>query len=371
MQIATWTGANQYAADTLNKAQVLLGNAEAFNARKVNKKDVITLARQVVQTAEDARIIAIRKQDEEHLAKERQAAAEREAQAKAAAAAAAEQQRIEAERRAAAETQRREAEAARAQAEAQQLQADARRVQAETERQAAERAKAEALVAAQQAADMRAAADKARADAEAARQAALLEQQKAQAEADRARQQAADADRLRQQAEADRDNLRQQLREQLNAVLETRETARGLIVNMSDVLFDTGKYTLKPGAREKLARVAGIVAAHPGLTLEVEGHTDNVGGDEYNQRLSEQRAAAVRDYLTGQGVNPSTVSARGFGKTQPVAANDTAAGRQRNRRVELVVSGDVIGRQLRGTVSSIPPQAPPPQVLQPPRPPQP
>jgi len=112
---------------------------------------------------------------------------------------------------------------------------------------------------------------------------------------------------------------------------------------MSDVLFDTGKYTLRPLAREKLAKVAGIISGHPGLRLDVEGHTDSVGGDDYNQRLSEQRGAAVRDYLTGQGMATSSVTAKGFGKTQPVASNDTAAGRQQNRRVEMVVSGEVIG----------------------------
>jgi outer membrane protein OmpA-like peptidoglycan-associated protein len=121
---------------------------------------------------------------------------------------------------------------------------------------------------------------------------------------------------------------------------------RGLIVNMSDVLFDTGKYTLRPLAREKLAKVAGIVSGHPGLRLDVQGYTDSVGGDDYNQKLSEQRGEAVRNYLTQQGVESSSVTSRGFGKTQPVASNDTAAGRQENRRVELVVSGEIIGQQI-------------------------
>jgi len=154
------------------------------------------------------------------------------------------------------------------------------------------------------------------------------------------------AARERTQAEAEKAELRGQLLKQFNAVLQTRDTARGLIVNMSDVLFDTGKYSLRPLAREKLAKVAGIVSGHPGLRLDVEGHTDSVGGDEYNQRLSEQRGAAVRDYLTHEGMAESSVTARGFGKTQPVASNDTAAGRQQNRRVELVISGDVIGAEI-------------------------
>jgi outer membrane protein OmpA-like peptidoglycan-associated protein len=112
---------------------------------------------------------------------------------------------------------------------------------------------------------------------------------------------------------------------------------------MSDVLFDTGKYSLRPLAREKLAKVAGIVAGHPGLRLNVEGYTDSVGGDDYNQHLSEQRGSAVRDYLTQSGMAPASVTSEGFGKAQPVASNDTAQGRQQNRRVEIVISGDVIG----------------------------
>ena len=148
------------------------------------------------------------------------------------------------------------------------------------------------------------------------------------------------------QAEAEKAELRSQLLRQFNAVLQTRDTARGLIVNMSDVLFDTGKYSLRPVAREKLAKVAGIVSGHPGLRLDVEGHTDSVGGDEYNQRLSEQRGAAVRDYLTREGMAASSVTAKGLGKTQPVASNDNARGRQENRRVELVISGEVIGTQI-------------------------
>ena len=207
--------------------------------------------------------------------------------------------------------------------------------------------KNEAEAAAQRAAEERAAAD-------AARQRALEQQQLAQQEAEKSRLAAEQSDRLRLQAENERTELRQRLLQQLNTILETRDTARGLIVNMSDVLFDTGRYTLRPAAREKLAKISGIVLAHPGLRLEVEGHTDSVGGDAYNQRLSEQRADTVRAYLVGQGINPDTVLARGFGKSMPVASNDTAAGRQQNRRVELVVSGDVIGAQLRSTINNTP-----------------
>jgi outer membrane protein OmpA-like peptidoglycan-associated protein len=180
----------------------------------------------------------------------------------------------------------------------------------------------------------------------------------AQAEADRLKQEN-DAQRAaaqiqldsvgneKRQLEADKTALRAQLLLQFNTILQTRDTARGLIVNMSDVLFDTAKFSLRPEAREKLARVAGIVSGHPGLRLDVEGHTDNVGGDNYNQELSEQRGSSVRDYLTQQGgMQPGSVTTRGFGKTQPLATNDTAAGRQLNRRVELVISGEVIGTEI-------------------------
>ena len=145
-------------------------------------------------------------------------------------------------------------------------------------------------------------------------------------------------------AEAEKADLRERLQRQLNIILETRETARGLIVNVSDVLFDTGQHTLKPGAREKLATVAGILLAYPDLSLEVDGHTDSVGNDDYNQALSERRAEAVRGYLVQQGIPTTAIAAHGYGESQPVASNDVPAGRQQNRRVELVVSGESIGR---------------------------
>jgi outer membrane protein OmpA-like peptidoglycan-associated protein len=166
----------------------------------------------------------------------------------------------------------------------------------------------------------------------------------------------ADADKSRlaaQQAETDKAAMRAKLSEQLNSILQTRDTARGLIVSMSDVLFDTGKYSLKPGAREKLAKVAGILLAYPGLNIEVGGYTDNVGGDAMNQTLSENRARSVRDYLVQQGVATGAVSSKGFGNTLPVASNDNSAGRQQNRRVELLVSGDAIGNPVNPTTGSL------------------
>jgi outer membrane protein OmpA-like peptidoglycan-associated protein len=318
VQIARWADADKYAADTFRKAEDLLRRAEDYQARNAGRRPVVMTAREAVQAAEDSRLIAIQRAEEERLANERQAAAEREARAKAAAEA-------EAQRRAA-------AEAARAAAEA--------------DRASAERAKHEADAAAAEARRLRAEADQARSAAEAAKAEALAQQRALAGEAERARLRAADADRLRQEAEAEKAKLRQDLLNQLNMILETRDSARGLIVNMSDVLFDFNKYTLRPGAREKLAKISGIVLAHPGLKLEVEGHTDSVGSDEYNQKLSDNRADSVRSYLVSQGVKSESIAARGFGESRPVADNNNAAGRQQNRRVELVVSGDIIGTQI-------------------------
>jgi outer membrane protein OmpA-like peptidoglycan-associated protein len=119
------------------------------------------------------------------------------------------------------------------------------------------------------------------------------------------------------------------------------------------VLFDTGQYSLKPGAREKLAKVAGILIAYPGLNIAVGGYTDNVGGDAMNQTLSENRAGAVRSYLVEEGVSTNSVTAQGFGNSSPVASNDNSAGRQENRRVELVVSGEAIGSPVNATTGSL------------------
>jgi outer membrane protein OmpA-like peptidoglycan-associated protein len=180
---------------------------------------------------------------------------------------------------------------------------------------------------------------------------AQMEQQKAQADAERARLAAEEA--IRQKEE-----MRQRLLKQLNQVLETRDTDRGLVVNMPDVLFDSGQYALKPAARERLARISGIFSAYPELKVEIEGHTDTIGSEEFNQTLSEKRAATVRDYLVDAGVSINNVMARGFGKTRPIADNTTAAGRKLNRRVEMVVSGDVIGTRI-GYDSDAPASAPP------------
>jgi len=319
VQIARWAGAEKYAADTFAKATQGLAKAEGYQTRKAGRKPITTVSREAVQMAEDARIITIKKMAEESLANERQAGAERELKAEAG------QRNAQFE----ADRIKREAEAARlaslSEAERVKRETDAQRAAAQADIERARREKA---------------------DAEAAHAAALLAQQAAQNETEKARLAAGEADQLRLKAEAEKAELRAQLLRQFSVVLETRDTARGLIVNMSDVLFDTAKYSLRAGAREKLAKVAGIISGHPGLKLEIEGHTDNVGGDEYNQKLSEQRGGAVRDYLTQQGIASGSVTSEGFGKTRPVVSNDTSAGRQQNRRVELVVSGDIIGGHI-------------------------
>jgi len=310
VQIAKAAGAEKYAADSFQKASQLLQQSETSLTHKGDKKQIEMSAREAVQTAEDARAITIKRREEERLTQERAAAAEREANAKA-------------------------------------------------QTVAAERAKLEAQLAAERAA-------REKAEAEAARAAALVQQQAAQAAADQASREKtqaeaaraaaqADAEKARkaaEQAEAEKTDLRARLLAQLNTILQTRDSARGLIVNMSDVLFDTGSYTLKPGAREKLAKISGILLAHSGLNLQIEGHTDSVGSDEYNQQLSNRRAGSVQEFLVQQGVAAGSVSAIGFGKMEPVASNDTAEGRQLNRRVELVVNGADIGSTAPGSQTS-------------------
>jgi outer membrane protein OmpA-like peptidoglycan-associated protein len=281
LRIAQSEGAKEYASDSYQHAVQLMNTADGYATEKHSpKKQLIATSREAVQTAEDARAIAVRKIGEESLANERQASAD-----------------------------------AQASSHAQADDAKRQKEQAESDAAKAQVASAAAVAA-------------------------------AQADANKSRLAAA-------QAENDKAAMRMRLSEQLNAILQTRDSARGLIVSMSDVLFDTGKYSLKPGAREKLAKVAGILLAYPGLNIEVGGYTDNVGGDEMNQKLSENRAGSVRDYLVQQGVATNSVSAKGFGNTLPVASNDNFAGRQQNRRVELLVSGESIGSPINATIGSL------------------
>jgi outer membrane protein OmpA-like peptidoglycan-associated protein len=318
VQIAQVANADKYAQDTFASADNLLRQAEAYQARKAGSKPVIMTAREAVQNAETARLLALKRQEDERIALEKQAAADREAAARAAADEAARQKAV----------------------------ADAQA--AESARQAAEEAR--------KAAEDRAAAESARAQEQAERlqaEQARLSAQEQQQLADQARlqaqqadQKAQEADRLRAQSEQAQQQLRQQLLQQFNLILDTRDTARGLIVNMSDVLFDFNKSSLRQAAREKLAKISGIILSHPGLTLEVDGYTDSIGSEDYNLKLSDQRAGGVRSYLIGEGIAPDSITARGFGKDNPVAPNENAAGRQKNRRVEMVVSGDIIGTPI-------------------------
>ena len=309
INIADAGGASKYAADTMATARNDLQNAQDMDKHKGDRKQEVTYAREAVQAAEDARIITIRKLKEEDDAAQRQARADAEHAAQQAQQTA----QAEAERRVQAEAQQREAQERADQARLAQEQADAQRQQAEQQRQQAEQERERALQQVQQAT---------------------------------------------QQAE----QMREQLKQQLNAVLQTRETARGLIVNMNDVLFGFNKYNLKPEAREKLAKVSGILLAYPNLKLQVEGYTDNIGSDEYNQKLSEERANTVRDYLVSQSVQPAVITAEGYGKTHPIADNSTSSGRAENRRVQLVVSGNAIGVQEQAPGGTSEDQPPAPSV---------
>jgi outer membrane protein OmpA-like peptidoglycan-associated protein len=312
VQIAQYAKADQFAGDTLTDASKLLQQAQDYQDRKQWNPAIMT-AKEAVQKAEDARTISLRTQQKLALEHEREVAAAKVA-----------------------------ASQAEAQAQAQQrAQADA------LARQAQEQARLSA--------EQKAQADQARQEADAARAEAAAQALKAQ-------EAAAEADRLRQAAEMDKEKLRAQLLQQFNSVLPTTETPRGLVVNMQDVLFDTGKFTLKQAAREALAKISGIVISHPGLNLQVEGYTDSTGTPEFNQKLSEERASTVRDFLAAEGLNPQSMTSVGYGMNYPVAPNDTAAGRKLNRRVELVISGEVIGVKI-GTPPTA--SAPPLTVVMP------
>jgi outer membrane protein OmpA-like peptidoglycan-associated protein len=275
VQIADAAGAEQWAAESMATAKQDLDNARQMDIHQKEMKEEITYAREAVQTAEDARIMTIRKikaRDEAAL-KAQQAAAQQQAEQ---AALAAQQQQQQAQ-----------AQADQAQVQAQQAQAAAQ--QAQQQQQAAEQAAAAAA----------------------------------------------------QQTE----QMREKLRVQLNQVLQTQETARGLIVNMSDVLFATNQFALKPDAQIKLAKVSGILLTYPSIRVQVEGYTDNTGSDTYNLTLSQHRATAVQAFLIAQGVQPDAITSQGYGVADPVADNSTSAGRSQNRRVELVISGQSIGVQ--------------------------
>ena len=290
VEIAKSRGAEQYAPDIFAKAQSSLQMAENALTSDSGKSQIVTLSRQTIQFAEDARALTAERIEAARIQKEKEAAA----------AAAAAKAKAEADAQAAAEAQR--------------------------------QAELNAAKQAQMQAEAEAAAAKAKAEAD------------AQAAALRAREQA--AKEAAERAQAQTAALRAQLLQQLNAVLQTTDTPRGLVVNMADVLFQTGQYQLSTDAQLKLAKLSGIIQAHPGLNLAIEGYTDNTGTPEFNLKLSQQRADAVRTFLISQGLTPNTVTSQGMGQTDPVADNNTAAGRKLNRRVEIIVSGQVIGTKL-------------------------
>jgi outer membrane protein OmpA-like peptidoglycan-associated protein len=330
LRIAQSEGAEQYAPDSYQHAVQLMNTADADAINKhIDRKPLIAVSREAVQTAEDARAIAIKKMDDVRLANERQDSADAQLRTQG--------QADDATRR----KEQAESDAAKAQAAKAQAESDTANAQA-----ANAQAQSDAARARNDAADAQAATAKAQSDMANSQASSATALSAAQADAERSRLAA-------QQAETDKAAMRAKLSEQLNSILQTRDSARGLIVSMSDVLFDTGKYSLKPGAREKLAKVAGILLAYPGLNIEVGGYTDNVGGDAMNQTLSENRAGSVRDYLVQQGVSTGSVSSRGFGNSLPVSSNGSSAGRQQNRRVELLVSGDAIGNPVNATTGSL------------------
>ena len=299
VDIAKARGAAQYAPEIFSKAQASLQMSENALTSNADKKQIISTAKQTVQFAEDARAFSAERQDQERIAAEQQAAANKA--------------RAEAEAKADAEAKR-QAEIAAAKLAQIKAQADAKQAQMQ--------------------ADAGAAALRAKMEADALK----AKEDAAKAEAERARQAAAD--------------LRAQLLEQFNRVLPTTDTPRGLQVNMGDVLFDTGKFKLRMEAQLGLAKLTGIVLSHPGLNLAVEGYTDTTGTAAFNQTLSEQRANAVRDYLVQQGLDAGSVTAQGFGPANPVASNETSQGRQQNRRVEIIISGEVIGTKIGEAASS-------------------
>lgn len=293
VEIAKSHGVEQYAPDIFSKATSSLQMTENALSSGADKKILLTNARQTIQFAEDARALAVQREEAERIQKEKEAAA----------AAAAAKAKAEADAQAAAEAKR----------------------QAE-------------LVAAREA------QQKAASEAAAAKAAAQAAAEKATLEA---KEQAAKEEAARAQAATQA--LRAQLLQQLNDVLQTTDTPRGLVVNMADVLFQTGKYDLSMDAQLKLAKLSGIIQAHPGLNLTIEGYTDTTGSTDFNLKLSQQRADAVRQFLISQGLSPDTITSKGLGEGNPIADNGTAAGRKQNRRVEIIVSGEIIGSKLKSS----------------------
>ena len=299
VEIARRAGAQRHAEPELREAEVKLAALEqTWPQRRKDEEKFSGLAHDVMRLGERARELAV----------------ERYYQA-----------RLEAERRAASNTiadARSEADRARDDAERARIETERARQDAAASQDAAGRAERELAEARLRVEQAQTEADRAKAREDLAR----VEAERARMEADQAKQ--------------DKNELQQRLFTSISAILETRREARGLIVNLSDVLFDFNQASLKPGAREKLSKLAGILMAYPGtFHMEIEGHTDAVGSQDYNQKLSEDRAQTVNEYLLKAGVRSDRIVAvRGFGKLKPVTTNDTAEGRQMNRRVELVIT---------------------------------
>jgi outer membrane protein OmpA-like peptidoglycan-associated protein len=371
VRIAKDAHADEYASSSLQRAQQLLNQADDYYKRKQNDKAIATVAKEATQAAEAARVMALKAEQQAKIDEEKRVNQENLEKAQAQA----ESQAQHAQ----------QAEAARQDAEQQAAKAQAAAQQAATAAQTAQQQLQQQVNSGQQVqADQQAAAQQAQAQAEQAREQAAAAQQRAQeqersaqqaeqelrqeqAAAQQTQQQLQQEQAARQQAEVqaqssqqqlqqtqqqltqaqgEKEQVRQRLLGQLNQVLQTKDSARGLIVNMPDVLFNVNSATLKPTARERLAKVAGILIAYPDIHVEVDGYTDNTGSLDYNQQLSQQRADTVRSYLAQQGVPSSSIEAKGFGPNDPVASNDSPQGRQQNRRVNLVVSGESIGARL-------------------------
>ncbi len=376
VRIAQSEGAERFANESYQHAVKLMDNADSYAINKhSSKKELIAISRETVQTAEDARAIAVKNLDEAIHKGELRNSANALANSQAQTGEANRQRNLAESDTARAQSDNDRAQAANALAQSDNALAQAQRARAESDSAAAQSdsaaaqadrnraqadaatsqanlavAKADAItsqtgLAAAQATSAKAQADavKAQADMAANQTASAAQINAANSAADQSRAGELRAQQNEHEAVTDKAALRAQLEERLNQILQTRDSARGLIVNMSDVLFDTGKFALNPGAREKLAKVAGILLSYPSLNIEVGGYTDNVGSDDMNQRLSQNRAGSVRDYLVKQGVASASVSASGFGNSSPVSSNDNSGGRQSNRRVELVVSGEAIG----------------------------
>lgn len=323
LDIARRAGAKEFAADEWKQANEKLATLEQLWPRNLKDETKFSgLARDVMRLGQVARDLSSEREEQARIENERQERMRRLAEAKDQA------ERAQAE----ANRVRLEAERAKAEAERAKAQAEAAKLEAEK----AERAAAEERARREQAARD---AEVVKARAEAERRAAEDATRRAEADRAAARAEAEKAKQMAEEAKRERDAALQKLYVSLSEILDTKRETRGFIVNLGDVLFDTGRATLKPAAREKLSKLAGILLAYPGnLTLEIEGHTDAVGSDELNNKLSESRAGSVRDYLVSAGVKSEKVKAvRGFGKTKPIATNDTAAGRQQNRRVEVVI----------------------------------